>query len=119
MAMSETVRTTLLAAAGLAAFVASRMVEPGLLNAVLLGVSCGAVFIALALPTGALIEGHTGERVVKWIWFVVLGFFAACTFVSFYGVGEATQNIARQSNESTQSTEADRKLGTLTRGPLD
>jgi len=116
--MGETARCSLLVAIGIVAFAVSRFVDAGLVHSLLVGVACGAVYLALALPTGVLIESHTGERLVKWVWFVVLGIFAVGTFISFYGVGEVTENVARQHIERGEAP-ADTKVGSLKRGPLE
>ncbi len=69
--------------------------------------ACTGSYIAVAIPTGRLVERHTGERLIKWLWRGVLGMFAIGAFVSFYGVGEAVTAAGRHAAEQQRSAPAD------------
>lgn len=98
--MSEPWRIFWLIVLGVAAFAVSRMVDSFAITNWLLAASCTLIFIAVARPTGELIESHTGERAAKWAWIIVLGLFAVGTFVSFYGVKQVGDSMARQATEA-------------------
>jgi cytochrome c biogenesis factor len=63
-----------------------------------------ACYLAVAIPSGRLIERHCNEPLMKWIWRGVLALFAVGAFLSFYGVGETVTAAGRRAVEQKRAS---------------
>jgi|GEM_PF-6321571 len=55
------------------------------------GIQCAlaiGVYLAIIIPSGRVIETHTNERAVRWVWNVAITFLAVMIFIGMSGVGE-------------------------------
>lgn len=71
-----------------------------ILSGIALFSACSLTYVAVAFPSGRIIEEHTNEVWAKRCWHFVLAACAIFIFMSFSGVGEVVYHYVRISNET-------------------